>query len=518
MLVCERPPTPPLAALYEVNEMDSLIGVVNINNIPSFQIGEVFFTDYEGNIYTQYTTYINSDHIVHLRKMDRTGVLIKDTTVGTEVYCAILAIDSGGNTIFWSEQEGLKKLDPNFNTIWSYRFPKSLITMPLTRTAIFISLITNSPSFKCVKLKPDGSVIYNYDFTPSWFPDFGFHVSPGGRLIITGLSYLGLSDPWYRSHKQIAWVIDLDTAGNIKETFSDTIFYNMHNATPNLCTSVSRNGDVYMASSFYNAGIYPYLNTDSALATTMKRSAWYTLKICKRCGVDNILGRAVIDTLQNCLADSLEPPAINTMVQIKPGTRMAIVNSRGDYKFSNVGSGNYTLELKAPSYLMTNCDSEYTFTLAPNDTGVEHDFQLSPQNGCKLFLGISGTRARSGTLQQTNISFYNEAWQPLEGWLTITSDNHLNFDHSSIPPDSVDGRTYFWKYSGLAALQQMELQLYYAVEILNTSVSTYFHINTAFYSTCIGGNVLASDSLIDVVYSSFDPNDKQVFPLEVRAT
>src|ERR1019366_3020562 len=160
-------------------------------------------------------------------------------------------------------------------------------------------------------------------------------------------------------------------------------------------------------------------------------------------------------------------------------------------------------------------DSLFSFTIDSLTPGAQHNFQLLPEQGCNMSLSISGTRARSGFLQQTDITYYNEMWQPVNGMIAVTLDSLFYFDHATIPPDSLasDGLTYFWKFDHLGPYDEKSFSIYSTIGFLSFWDRRYFQLSTAIYANCsTTANALATDSLVDFIFSSFDPNEKDVFP------
>jgi uncharacterized repeat protein (TIGR01451 family) len=500
-------------SVYDVNENDSLVGVTDLRGTTNYNNCSPPFFDYNGNIYYTQDYYVNSQHVFHLVKKDRQGQTLIDSVLPSSGFY-ILQIDSFGN-LYANDGTGIFKMDSNFNQLWRYPTTLEPWRHRLDTAGNLYLILDGAPNIlRCVKLNTNGGLVYSKPFTDINYSAMNLDVTATGDAIVSGFAYTGISDVNSISNKQIAWLKVYDPMGNLREVFYDTLYLRTFTFVADAHFYTEPNGTVYIVASFNNRAQIDLGNTPEA--EDVKYAVWAALKLCQKCDLNSVSGKIVADTLSNCMADSMEPPAAGSLVHLTPGTRMAIADSRGNYKFGNVAPGNYTTQLSTPSFLNTACDTSYSFSITPDSLQSAHNFLVQPQSGCRMYLRMAATRARSGELLQANIHFFNERFQPVDGWLAVTCDSALEFAYASTPPDSIDGNTCYWNFLGLDAWEQKDFQLFYNVGMVQTTVS-YYHLSAGLFTDCNSYvQAVEQHSVSDIIFNSFDPNDKQVWPLQVR--
>ena len=501
--------------VYEVSN-DTLVQTGSLHPSTGFQILANSDADMQGNIYTLYIAGGSNpgSQYVHLCKMNAGGTLAHDVVLDTigAITPQFYGTDSAGNSYFMNNSM-VTKVDAQLNTLWTYNTNGFYAwRYNLNKTGDLFLLMNNyyATQAGCLHLRNNGTVAYNYPIPISRYGnDAGLNINAAGEAY---LSCLQVGMP----HKQAVLLTLLDTAGQVKEMLSDTIFYAMDLGIDESRKALNSNGDFYYNFSFINPGINGLADTSAALLN-IKNSLWYTIKLCAACGLNDVSGRVVLDTIPNCAADSLEPAAKNSLVQLNPGTRMSTLDAGGAYKFSNVPAGSYSVAVVPPPYLNATCDSTFALSIDSTNPAGFHDFELTAQQTCGMYLQVNGTRARSGFKQQTDVNYYNEMYQPVNGMVAVTLDSLFMFASSIPAPDSISAPTYFFKYSNLQPYYNQLISIWSVVDSIPFFDMDSFIVTAAVYSSCTQGNVaLATDTLSDFIYSSFDPNEKDVYPLKDR--
>jgi|GEM_PF-2878125 uncharacterized repeat protein (TIGR01451 family) len=514
--------------IYETDTGGTLLHTCNYTPpypYAQFNNYESIFTDNQGNLYTQYD-YTDSQNQSYIRylKFYSDGTLAYDTAFG-RVNCngKLFAVDSAGSS-YWINDSVVNKLDTSLNVLWTYVIPQPDDADGLNNIVdkdgnvyFFVYWTYASNRIYLIKLRSDGSLIYRYHI-----PDEGagnsidVHLASNGDVLLPAISNVYTDDNAYLCHKEVMELTRLDSVGTVKELLYDTIFYTQANPVEIARDFVLPNGDVFMAADFSNLASLNYANNDTTLYS-IYAGMWYTVKLCQVCGTDNVIGKVGVDTGGVCQADSASPPGANSIVFLSPGTRASVVDNTGAYQFSQVPPGNYSVSVSPPPYLFSDCDSVYSFAVDSLTPQNSYNFSLAPMTGCNMNLEISGSRGRAGYLQHTNVVYFNEMWQPVTGMLAVTLDSLFIFYRASPVPDSVSGNTYFWKFNNLQPYYQKDVNIYSVVTVIDTYNTNYFHLYAALYTDCNNlDSILTADTLTDYIYTSFDPNEKDVFPLTNR--
>ena len=510
--------------IYETDTAGTLLHTyhyVPTASYVSFSNMKSVYTDGAGNVYTEYgvpdTGQLN--YTRHL-KFNGNGTLAYDTIFGNAASNAfLLSVDSDGNSL-WMNGTVIYKLDNLLNILWTYSISLSVAVDPTTAIVdkdgnlYFVVNGTYGSNMSFLfKLHSNGSLAYRYhlpDENATGCMDVKLAVN--GDVLLPAISYIFTDANDYLCHNEVVELVRLDSAGTLKEWLHDTIFYTLATPVPIARNVLLPNGDVYITGEFINPPSNNYASNDSA-RYSMYVGLWYTAKFCQACGRGNVDGKVGVDTVGSCVVDSASPAALNSMVFLSPGTRAAVVGNNGVYQFSQVPPGNYSVSVSPPPYLFNNCDSVIALTIDSVTPRSNNNFSLAAYPGCNMSLAINGTRARAGHLQQTNVVYFNQMWQPSTGMLAVTIDPLFIYDSAQPSPDSVAGSTYFWKFNNLQPYYQKSVNIYSTVGVTDTYSVNYFHVYGSVYTNCNGPNALITDTLTDYIYSSFDPNGKDVFPL-----
>lgn len=249
---------------------------------------------------------------------------------------------------------------------------------------------------------------------------------------------------------------------------------------------------------------------DSTITTTTINLAPGTA-----CGYGTINGTVYYDVNTNCNQDTLENGIGNITIVANPGPYYAMTNSTGDYSLV-APFGNYTITQVLPQYYNEICpvSGSYPITIdSLNNTVANIDFAdtIVPIQEVSILLS-SGT-PRPGFNFSYYLNYSSLSYVPMNGMVSLVTDNLLTFNNASITPDVISGDTLFWNYSNLQMFENRAITAtFYVPADVNLLGDT---LRACAQITPLIGDVNVTDNTTcyeRVIVGSYDPNDKQVFP------
>lgn len=506
--------------IYEIDENDQFLKSVSAPNTLSWCNSDFTQADVVGNIYATYLNPVPGTNLsdVHLIKFSSNGSIAWDTLFSAASNtCSLLQVDSAGN-FYAFDSIDLKKFDTNHNLLWTYntngKYP--LYVKTFNEGTVYLLLQSQfSSSYRLVCLDNTGNEVYNVS-TPqlTFYGAFNFHVIPDKQeVLLSEISAVNNPQGGAQvSRSEVVRIVKYDSAGNQTFFYKDTLYLPVFNDGLTYCrTSVDKNENVFFAYRFTNPQA-AFVATLDPILQQIKLRAWFTAKYCKGCR-HSMQGNVALDTVANCINDTLEPPIPGTMLKLNPTGSYAFTNNKGDYRFSESAFGNYSIQVLPPDYLQASCDSQLSFTLSSASPIADNNFVLTPSPVCKGVLYIGASRARPGFEQQISLYYANIGSPVWQGDVALTLANGIHYISAIPPADSVAGNTYFWHYSNLALFETGDIKVTAAVQLPLNAIYTH----TAFLTNgCSQGISSLSDTLTDIVTGSYDPNDKIVYPLMVR--
>jgi uncharacterized repeat protein (TIGR01451 family) len=232
---------------------------------------------------------------------------------------------------------------------------------------------------------------------------------------------------------------------------------------------------------------------------------------CLGPGFQQVSGCVFYDYNGNGLRDSGEAAATNRRILLMPDSLTALSSTPSGYYSFYLTNGLYTDSLIPSAGWHTTTPAVYPLNLTgSNITGL--DFGLYPdQVNAGFATGCLFPPAPRCLSQRTySLRIRNEGWGPASGIASLTIDPQMTLISLSPAADSVTGNTYYWHFdsllSGTDTYRYLTALLPAAGSVLQLSnrVMTYDSSGTAVQTS--------SDSLIQTVLCSYDPNDKSVNP------
>jgi len=223
-----------------------------------------------------------------------------------------------------------------------------------------------------------------------------------------------------------------------------------------------------------------------------------------------VYGNIFYDNNSNGTRDTGEYYKPNVRVQLDDSL-YTFSNSNGYYEITTDSTGSYTLSVNTPVYYKA-VPSSVNYNFTSFDTSVHQDIALQPtQNVDSLSIHIIPLtwRARPGSSFIYLVSFANV------GTTTLLPTVSFNYDTRYLvnPYSTNSSLTY-----SLGRLGLQENNFYPGQRdsfIVNFDVKSTAAFNSTIFGNVMikANNVVATDSVVSTISSSFDPNDKQATPL-----
>ncbi|MBL7779217.1 MAG: T9SS type A sorting domain-containing protein [Chitinophagales bacterium] len=468
--------------------------------------------DTASNLYTCYFVKDSGVTNTHIAKYDSNANVVWDTIVHNTLYSNHnFKVDAFGG-IYFSKNEFITKFDSDHHYLWSINFsPYTIHEVKFGSNGDLFILIDKKfvNDDKLVRVDKNGNVLFNVSIPLSCDKNSFFVNATNTTTLATLLQKDYPNMPNRPSPYSIAYIYKIDSNGVNILNYKDTLYYPVYNRTGDYSrTIMDKSGNVYFNYNFKNPQIFGVGGT----AQHIKQWMWYSAKYCIGCR-DNVTGYVLIDTVADCIPATTEPGVKGALVFLDPVGLVSITNSGGKYAFTTEQIGLLHASVIPPKYLDGDCDTVKSFIVQSASVSSGEYFTLTPNPSCDVFVTISATRARFGFQQTIYVNYGNESAPSISG--TIGLKLAVGFAiSSSIPPyDSVVNNIYYWNYANLTVGDEREIQ---AVVSVSATFGTNFTHQAFITTNCSQGETLVEDSLSDIVFGSYDPNDKIVYPLKVR--
>jgi len=227
-------------------------------------------------------------------------------------------------------------------------------------------------------------------------------------------------------------------------------------------------------------------------------------------GYYTVGGQVYYDTNQNGIKDGGEPGIGNQQVAVTPGPVNAITNNLGDYAVV-VAPGTYDATWQAsPGWSLTSSPSTQTAIVNTASVGGL-DFGLYPDSSySSAVVSLNSNFPRCFWDVPYYIHIHNNGFSVLNGSVVLTHDASMTYVSSSINPFSQIGNQLTYTFAGLGPGQTLTISATFNLPAGGTSITNSVAMNATGNT---GGQIAQNTSLTQTVSCSFDPNDKQVFPV-----
>ncbi|MDQ3049433.1 MAG: T9SS type A sorting domain-containing protein [Bacteroidota bacterium] len=186
----------------------------------------------------------------------------------------------------------------------------------------------------------------------------------------------------------------------------------------------------------------------------------------------------------------------------------------GFYTFP-VNAGNYLVTApQIPNWVLTSDSLSYTCTV---DTASKSSLNFGYKPTQQLTsLQLSFDEGSPGCIWETNqrINLKNNGTVPIGGLITYLKHDSVEVIATFPPADSIIQQVYYWNYLNLVPFGIHQIEL--TVDKPNTA-GYQFHNVVYGDARSLSGQVIVSmsDTVVETVLCSYDPNDKLVAPVTI---
>ncbi|MFM7177250.1 MAG: SprB repeat-containing protein [Bacteroidota bacterium] len=222
-----------------------------------------------------------------------------------------------------------------------------------------------------------------------------------------------------------------------------------------------------------------------------------------------VSGELYLDINSNGLKDAGEPGMGNQQAVITPPGSNLISSPLGGYG-SIVAAGNYAISYDTlPGWSLTSSPATYNVSVTTASIGGL-DFGITPDS-----IAASGLLSLTSGLPRCNwtvpyyINFHNNGFTPLTGSISFNHDPLLTYLSSTVPFSSQVGNVVNFNFTNLYAGQTFSTVVYMQEPGPGFTLANYLNVNCG---DPFSNQIAFTDTLIQLVSCSYDPNDKAVYP------
>ncbi len=223
-----------------------------------------------------------------------------------------------------------------------------------------------------------------------------------------------------------------------------------------------------------------------------------------------ISGNVFYDQNNNGIKDANEYNDAYAMVFLSNG-EYAFTDTNGNYQLSADTLGTYSEVVLTPPYIVPNPGIQ-SFTFNRYDTGVTAIntglYATSTFDSLSVAITPLTLAGRPGGSFSYHVSFANQGTTVLNPNIVFNYDNSLlTYTNSNMPLAANTGNSITLNYGSLAPLRKVDF-------IINFTVKTTAQMGNIVKANVgvTGGSAIATDTVSNLLVSSFDPNDKQATP------
>lgn len=233
-----------------------------------------------------------------------------------------------------------------------------------------------------------------------------------------------------------------------------------------------------------------------------------------------VAGKVFYDANGNGVEDAGDNPMQGVRIVVDPISRARYTNEAGLY-FVSLESGTYTVSVDPNDYFSVSTPvSGYQFTLGNtrNDT-TGNDFGITPNTIYNdVTVSLTSGVGRPGFATSHWINYQNVGTSVQSGTITYSHNPILTFDYSNPAPATQNANVLTWSFSNLYPGQQemiyVALNIPPDTDLLGDTLISAVNIVPVYRDTNLVDN---KDTTNQIIVGSYDPNDKQVSPDDIKS-
>ena len=225
-------------------------------------------------------------------------------------------------------------------------------------------------------------------------------------------------------------------------------------------------------------------------------------------------GQIFYDVNQNALRDSNDIPLPFIQAVVQPNGLYSFTDVNGGYLFAT-DTGNYVISYTNTIdslWGLTTDSVTYTKTLINANQIIDSlDFGFYPDTIITILEpNLVGGYPRCNQIVNYWIDIHNGGTTISNGIIKLQLDNLLNYSSSDVLPDSIIGQNIYWHCDSLFFYSDKKINAKVVMPTFNNQVTSYISV----YEIDSMNNIIYSnkDSLTQLTFCAYDPNDKNVTP------
>jgi hypothetical protein len=470
--------------------------------------------DNEGSIYLTHPDFIDGENAYrnYLRKIDTAGNILWTLQNSKNTYFGFLSWAPDGDLLLLyigdETPSGISKIDPQTGIVTNHIDVFNLITMNATSDEdgnIYCTYYNKSENrYEVRKYDMNLNLRYSYASPNAFQTNI---VPPQGKprlLLAKNKELLIVTLPYDGSALDLSINFErIDTSGEL------IAFTHVSDTSQTMFTAgqgIDSMDNVYVG-----------LRINKSEKVSIGDVS--LVKVCNEC-IPNLHGHVFDDSNNNCDPDSGERRLSNRLINIYPENFYAFTDSAGRYSFHADTGMHIVHEVLPNSYWYYACDSAYKITVdTVNQVYQGLDFPNRFSDTINdLKISIASGKMRPGFDVYIVINYYNVGVTDLHSEVAIALDSALSFEFAYQLPVVNSGNIIVWDTGLLPTNSSGSITVVCHVSptvALGTLLKVGAHINPVIDDQTPWNNV---DTLQQIAVGSWDPNDKEVFPLSVKAT
>lgn len=372
----------------------------------------------------------------------------------------------------------LMKSDVYGNVLWA------------ERVGIFIDGFSNVVTAEITYDPVNGILLGGYFSTA-----FDFDPSPTGNTTLTPQG----SD---------AYLLNLDPNGRFKSVYG----YSSSGSDLMYALATTEQGGIYCGGVFrfsvdFDGGTGQYILTCPPTNST----SGFLLAMNNNTNIAS--GRVYQDQNTNAVFDGTDYPLANCVVKTSEG-RYFMTSSSGNY-IAFCDTGNIDISYNNLPTTAIALPSVHSITSTTyNNVFSNKDFAIQvpsgTPNGMITFTNIN--RTRSGLFVYLKVEYKNIGTTTMSGTLKVVLDNRMSYTGSIPVPQLTAADTIYYTYANLLPQESRVIDLTVLVDgglAILTNLTSYAELTSSIGDINYADN---TDTLHQLIFGSYDPNDKQVIP------
>lgn len=267
-----------------------------------------------------------------------------------------------------------------------------------------------------------------------------------------------------------------------------------------------------------NAGIFHVKITDANNSCVENT---YTLTpIGNTCG--NLTGNIYQDTNANCVKNITEKNIPNVMVIVNPGNYITYTDYFGNYSFTGLPFGNYTVTHDTSNATFyPNCGNNFPFSLSVVNVNETINFgdSCSTNTDYNIYLNSANCFVIPNPVKTRKITYkHNNPYYATSSATIYAVFDSINHYVSSSPTHaSINGDTVFWNVNNIPYVSNMNISMHILVNFTfpnNYTPANTFPFKIGYYTTQYT-DLNTMNNHVNYILSfcnGYDPNNKIVIP------